>query len=74
MINLAALAAGSRAEQRTAEYRITKFEGLNRCTLSIVYMVVDRIPLKSIDITKTNCIKAFIRVSQIGIGYMIEHN
>ena len=30
MITLAALAAGSRAEQRTAEYRIANFEVWNR--------------------------------------------
>jgi hypothetical protein len=44
MIKLAVLAAGVRAEQRTAEYRITNFEGLNRCALSIVFIVIDRIP------------------------------
>jgi hypothetical protein len=44
MIKLAALAAGGRAEQRTAEYRITNFEGLNRCALSIVFIEIDRIP------------------------------
>jgi len=41
---LANLAVDGRAEQRTAEYRITNFEGLNRCALSIVFIVIDRIP------------------------------
>ena len=44
MIRLSAVQASGWAEQRTAEYRITNFEGLNRCALSIVFIVIDRIP------------------------------
>jgi hypothetical protein len=40
----AASIAGFVLKSEAAEYRITNFEGLNRCALSIVFIVIARIP------------------------------